>query len=241
MATINGYTAEHMQEIEDNTIVDADLVGNNLVFTKHDASTVNVGSVRGPTGPTGPTGPAGTGLVICTSGTRPTPVVGLNIYETNTGKHLVYYGATTGWRPPWSQPWGYVASTVTPPSTAQTVSVTTSTKITGTDSETCSLFSNRRYRATCVSSYSKITAANFTYLQLATSASVGIGASWTFNMGIGAAELVVWVTTFTGTTYTGTLQLQAQTLSAGIIINNNNIGSRLLVEDIGPATEVPSA
>lgn len=50
MATINGYTAERMQEIEDSSIVDADIVGDDLVLTKFDGSTLNVGNVRGAPG-----------------------------------------------------------------------------------------------------------------------------------------------------------------------------------------------
>ena len=31
---------------------------------------------------------------------------GLIAWETTSGRQLVYYGATTGWRPPWDMPWG---------------------------------------------------------------------------------------------------------------------------------------
>jgi microcystin-dependent protein len=58
MATITGFTAARMQEIEDETIVDAEIVGGNLILTKHDGTTVNAGPVVGPAGPTGPVGPA---------------------------------------------------------------------------------------------------------------------------------------------------------------------------------------
>jgi len=48
-------------------------------------------------------------LYTCTSTTRPaSPAIGQAIYETDTGNILVYYGATTGWKPPWGQPWGIV-------------------------------------------------------------------------------------------------------------------------------------
>ena len=39
------------------------------------------------------------------------PVVGTFSYLLDTGRLEVYYGATTGWRPPWSRPWGLVAAT----------------------------------------------------------------------------------------------------------------------------------
>jgi hypothetical protein len=54
-------------------------------------------------------------------------------------------------------------------------------------------------------------------------------------MEIGEAVTISWTTIFTGTTYTGTLQLMAQTLAAGITIQNNVVPARLLIEDMGPA------
>jgi microcystin-dependent protein len=62
MATITGFTAARMLEIEDGTIVDAEVVGGELILTRHDGTTVNAGPVTGPAGPVGPAGPAG-GLI----------------------------------------------------------------------------------------------------------------------------------------------------------------------------------
>jgi len=58
MGTITGLTAERMLEIEAASIVDGDVVGDNLFLSKHDGTLVNAGSVRGPIGPTGPMGSA---------------------------------------------------------------------------------------------------------------------------------------------------------------------------------------
>jgi microcystin-dependent protein len=63
MATITGLTAERMQEIEAASIIDAEIVGGNLILTKHDGTTINAGPVIGPPGPTGPVGPASVGAV----------------------------------------------------------------------------------------------------------------------------------------------------------------------------------
>lgn len=50
------------------------------------------------------------GTIVCTSTTRPaSPFKGLPIYETDTDRHLIYTTATTGWQPPWNQPWGRIA------------------------------------------------------------------------------------------------------------------------------------
>src|SRR4051812_17753160 len=54
MATITGLTADRMLAIEAASVVDGDVVGDNLILTKHDGSTVNAGNVRGPQGVPGP-------------------------------------------------------------------------------------------------------------------------------------------------------------------------------------------
>lgn len=68
MATITGFTADRMLVIENTTVVDGDVVGDNLVLLTRAGTQINAGSVRGPqgiqgpigpTGPTGPTGPQG--------------------------------------------------------------------------------------------------------------------------------------------------------------------------------------
>lgn len=56
MATVTGLTADRMLEIEAASVVDGDIVGDNLILTKHDGSQVNAGNVRGPAGPQGPVG-----------------------------------------------------------------------------------------------------------------------------------------------------------------------------------------
>lgn len=59
MATITGMTADRMLSIEAATVVDADVVSGHLILTRHDGSTVDTGSVVGPTGPQGLPGPTG--------------------------------------------------------------------------------------------------------------------------------------------------------------------------------------
>jgi hypothetical protein len=51
----------------------------------------------------------GSSPVVCTSTTRPpNPSYGQKIIESDTGNILYYYGATTGWVPPWNVAWGRV-------------------------------------------------------------------------------------------------------------------------------------
>lgn len=53
MATATGLTAARMLEIEAASVVDGDVVGDNLILVRHDGSTTNAGNVRGPAGPPG--------------------------------------------------------------------------------------------------------------------------------------------------------------------------------------------
>lgn len=101
MATITGLTAARMQEIIDSTIVDADVVGDNLILTKDDGSTIDAGSVRGPAGAPGapasnlgkgaafPAGPTDGDLFIRTD------QVGDPLYKFTDGAWVVAAGGIT--------------------------------------------------------------------------------------------------------------------------------------------------
>jgi microcystin-dependent protein len=56
MTTVTGFTAARMLEIEAASVVDGEIVGDDLILTKFDASTINAGDVRGPQGDTGAAG-----------------------------------------------------------------------------------------------------------------------------------------------------------------------------------------
>jgi len=53
MAIVTGFTAERMLQIENETIVDANLVGDRLILVTREGTVIDVGSVRGPEGPEG--------------------------------------------------------------------------------------------------------------------------------------------------------------------------------------------
>lgn len=59
MATVTGLTAERMQQIIDKTIVDANVVSDNLILVLDDGSTIDTGNVRGPQGIQGAQGNTG--------------------------------------------------------------------------------------------------------------------------------------------------------------------------------------
>ena len=59
MATVTGYTAARMKEIEDKAITDGSIVSGNLILYPNNYPTqpsINAGAVIGPAGPTGPGG-----------------------------------------------------------------------------------------------------------------------------------------------------------------------------------------
>lgn len=62
MATVTGLTAARMAEIEAASIVDGEVVGDNLILTKFDTTTIDAGNVRGPQGLQGDPGADGVGL-----------------------------------------------------------------------------------------------------------------------------------------------------------------------------------
>jgi microcystin-dependent protein len=45
-----------MQEIENASVVDGEIVGGNLILSRHDGTTIDAGSAVGPQGPEGPSG-----------------------------------------------------------------------------------------------------------------------------------------------------------------------------------------
>ena len=56
MTTVTSLTADRMLAIEAASVVDGDVIGGNLILTKHDGSQINAGPVTGPQGPQGPVG-----------------------------------------------------------------------------------------------------------------------------------------------------------------------------------------
>lgn len=50
MATVTSLTAARMLAIEASSVVSGEVVGDELILTKHDGSTIDAGNVRGPQG-----------------------------------------------------------------------------------------------------------------------------------------------------------------------------------------------
>jgi microcystin-dependent protein len=58
MATVTGYTAERMKEIEDTTVIDGTISADDLILITREGTQINAGNVRGPQGVPGPAGDA---------------------------------------------------------------------------------------------------------------------------------------------------------------------------------------
>lgn len=54
MATVTGFTSARMLDIENNTVVDGNISGDDLILVTYGGSNINAGNVRGPVGPAGP-------------------------------------------------------------------------------------------------------------------------------------------------------------------------------------------
>lgn len=179
------------------------------------------------------------GFIVCTSTTRPT--VGLvngvtTIYETDTGLVLVYYGATTGWRPPWGQPWGRVA----PPTLPASFNFTSA----GQNSNnfgTWSQVKDRRYRITINGEFTLPgVSASYAVVNLHTSGGATV-VSGLFRQTSNGTDGGV-------TSQSGTVEYSAT--STGTVTWRFNaasttgstwsfIGTRINIDDVGPAVTTP--
>lgn len=108
MVSVTGYTAEHTDEVFNESIVSGSIDGDDLILTTRGGDDINAGNVRGPQGDVGDPGPSA--VVVCTSTTRPSsPTDGLIIFETNTLKTLQWYSGRAAWLPLWNYAWGRIA------------------------------------------------------------------------------------------------------------------------------------
>jgi hypothetical protein len=90
MATVNGYSAARMQQIEDETVVDGHVSGDSLILERRDGTVINAGVVQGPQGdPALPTNLGSNGGVYSNAVTyvRVATVDGLN--DTN-GAQVIF-------------------------------------------------------------------------------------------------------------------------------------------------------
>ncbi len=166
------------------------------------------------------------------------PTRGDTWLDTDTMELWTYYGATTGWMPPWNTEWGQIAY-------AQVTSSTTSigtggTTIVSTGDFTC--VANRRYRIT---GHCRVSSASTLILAFAAiernDGGVGYDIANEYLSDTNASAMLdpIKITTLAA----GTLNLRLRlSTSTGTVTNSASSGqvTFLMVEDIGPGGSAPS-
>jgi hypothetical protein len=171
------------------------------------------------------------------SSARPTGYEGRVIYDTDTDALMVYASATTGWRPPWNMPWGFIARSVN----ASSVSLNNAQGIVA-PSITIPVLKNRRIRITGIARaitdpadpgvlhYSCAVSAGNSNL-----ANTGAIGEALMGMDTGGGEWnVISFHTYFDIVNTGTITLNGLGWAASCVATYA-AGCWIVVEDVGPA------
>lgn len=187
---------------------------------------------------------ATSGLIVCTSTTRPTgPARGMRIFETDTGSTLTYYGTTTLWQQPWNQPWGRINT-----ATISTVQgpITTIVDLTGL-TITIASPGNRYYRASWFVAMSGTTLGNLFDILLADSSNVTLVGGF-LRSPVNVITSVCGYSLSTGQLSVGaagnyTMKLRAQIASGAgsVSTGGTTFAGTIFVEDIGPNGSAPAS
>lgn len=177
------------------------------------------------------------GVFLCTSSTRPSsPVVGMTIYESDTGRTLSYTSAAVGWSLPWGMPWGFIGESE---KNADQLGIgTTVTDVTDL-SVTFTSPGNRRYRIHAHVAYDQSTAAGRSTIHLANGANVDLAQSRN-NLALG--DRITIDPYFIDAPGSGsvTYKVRASAAPASTVdIVTLTGGLRISVEDIGPTGNPP--
>ena len=169
------------------------------------------------------------------SSARPTGYEGRAVYDTDTDALMVYASATTGWRPPWNLPWGYIAG-VAITSGVATQSANTMADAAGV-TVTFSAVAGRRYRARLHAPVNTSGGNTTVQAQLLVDGTRVGGAN---AQGVaGGYETITIDVPVTGLT-TGSHTLKMQWASAAAVAINPAYASdapwSLTIEDIGPTS-----
>lgn len=176
--------------------------------------------------------PAGQGIIVCTSVTRPSgPTQGMQIYELDTGRTLIWQSATTGWTPPWNISWGIGAAGLGPAAGIDFSAIAAAVSL------SVPVMLGRRYRMSGSAFGNQITATGSTAMRFrddlsvdtvfgATNVAAGV------NMASGGNALYIPTST-----KTATLQLMINSTAGALRVLAN--ACTLIVEDIGPNVSPP--
>lgn len=174
---------------------------------------------------------------VCTSSSRPpAPYVGQVIYETDTGNLLYYYGVTTGWRPPWGQPWGYTGYvTVNANQTGIAATIVDLTSLTITISPPA----NRRYAINFQGRFTQNTSSGFVEVYITDGANTILN-KVALTLAAAATDTVSFFERRTTVSGSQTWKARASTTAGTLTLTAAATQEAMLwIEDIGPNGNAP--
>jgi hypothetical protein len=181
------------------------------------------------------------GLVYGSAGLKPgSPSKGQVWYETDTGNFVVYYGATTTWKPPWALPWGRIGSArASADQTGIGVGPTDITSLT----VTFTAVANRGYRVTAGIFCLQNTSTGVQTFQIRTSGGTLLGDTLS-GVGVAAATnsgLLVATPDLSFGAGSTTVKATLGTTAGTVNVVNSAFNGWILVEDVGPTGAVPGS
>lgn len=212
----------------ENSIVlaELDVAANETTITSGEITDRRISST---------TGTAGGGVIVCTSSTRPSaPWLGLEIYETDTRRHLTYLGASLGWVRDWGTSWGVLGRSTM--SVDMNPITTTISDVTSLDAVSLTgVPAGRLLKCTFSARYSA-SSGEAVNVQVAdgsnTIVSSGTGAFWPHVRASQSGFASFFLTGLSGSV---TLKPRVSTSSGNGRIRGDVERTEFVVEDIGPA------
>jgi hypothetical protein len=172
------------------------------------------------------------------------PTRGMAVFETDTGNLLIYYGATSGWRPPWNLPWGEMAT----PSTSGVQTTSGGTELVLLTSSAFTPLANRRLRvyANCTG-YNTVVGdqMRFTIRRGTTTAGAAIKVGPRYDTAVASSRYEMDVEAIDTSTAASTQFVFCAARLAGTgTYTMESIGTYdnyIMVEDIGPTGSAPAS
>jgi hypothetical protein len=171
-----------------------------------------------------------------TSSELPTnPTIGDTCYVTDTGQLVVWYGETTGWKPPWSLPWGLVLSTSSSTNATFTTTGSTLSALSGT----YSYLAGRSYQLNVVGRLSSGTAGTNSTLSIR----IGGTAIQQFTLDNRQVNVQLGFTIAAlhqpSTSGSASVDVFGQSSAGTSTAQFSVVPGRLWVTDVGPLSSIP--
>lgn len=166
------------------------------------------------------------------SGARPTGYEGRAVYDTDTDALMIYTTATTGWRPPWNLPWGYIGrSAMTSNSGAITAVADTGLAVAFT------AVAGRRYRAEWRADFTQTVGTDSATVYLTDGGGTGLARELTPCRPGDNSATFTGGASLSGLSGSVTLKLRAECGGGGslTIVAGSTTPAELVIVDIGPS------